>query len=525
MTVHLLDLPPEILVLIFSSLTLPALTTCLATNRRVKSLIDGSALLQYRLAAHAACVEDNPWNTNMTSVHKLATLRRREKYFTELRPSSIRNFEIDDFFVHNYGLSGDILVLTERDSKVLKWVSLAAHEPILQQLEFPGYIQELLLAIPEEDLLAILLTSNPVPETNQNGASVGDIQLHFYEMSTQSAHRMAHDPVIHVSLSGEGVAGFDVDICGSKIALLVHYLLSNGSSSHLLIYDWKQGCLLMDMGGDHSTMVFLSPEVALLPQKDTGTLELWPISENVTAGSIIVGPHISLKLPCLANPGIYGIVTTESNPKGHVGRIGSQTEPFHSSSTDSIILFQVFILHDNHPETPDLDLVLSRRALLRLLYSSQAQDGKELLWREWGPPIAHWLKRDIFDADAWPPIVCGQRRALADFVHGHIRILDFNPYTQRKVVARPGPGGEKIVAGSSSSVLGKEGSTAEVALYDLSKTIFGEPVSSELSFVVADSPKGTKIYNGVLLDEKWIVGIQDTMEANGTVSFDIWHLD
>ncbi|KAJ7771485.1 hypothetical protein B0H16DRAFT_1881115 [Mycena metata] len=276
--IHFIDFPTEILVIIFSSLDLAALTSCLATNRRLKSIIDVSTLLQYRLAAQAACVEDNPWNTE-TDAAKLGALQRRQVGFPKfgshfnfdyqatncevrakicsvcLRETTI---ELDDLGFSNYVFSGNILAVWVFDkSDGLRFFSLRTSVPVFERLEVSGYIQGLGLAIPEEDLLVIVSSSEPL--MGRISFEVA-IKLHLYEASTQSAHKMACKPVIHLPVpSTEYHPLFTLDICGPKVVVLVDY--SGYDKTHLnrlLVYDWKLGRLLATFD-DYSIATFLSP--------------------------------------------------------------------------------------------------------------------------------------------------------------------------------------------------------------------------------------------------------------------------
>ncbi|KAJ7042099.1 hypothetical protein C8F04DRAFT_1078289 [Mycena alexandri] len=287
MAIHLLDLPPELLILILYHLDLPTLVYCLAVNRCLKSIIDGSTLIQYRLAAQAACVEDNPWSTDIGFAQKLLALQQRQKSFTDLVPTSICSVDFDDIELYNpcvYTLSGSFFALAEFDAKAMGWISLAATEPVLQRLEFPGYIQDLKLAIPEEDLLVVVLSSEPLD--HQPVAFDVAFELRFYQMSTQSAHPMAREPVIHVPMSGARCPdALQCDICGPKCALVVTYV-DDETWSRVLVYDWKLGCLLKSFNNS-SNFFFLSPEVILSTRMYTDTFEMWTVSEDDAAGPII----------------------------------------------------------------------------------------------------------------------------------------------------------------------------------------------------------------------------------------------
>ncbi|KAJ7042108.1 hypothetical protein C8F04DRAFT_116810 [Mycena alexandri] len=186
--------------------------------------------------------------------------------------------------LHTHRLSGGILVATELHSAVVEWTSLATDGLVLQQLELHGlrYIQDLVSVIPEEDLLAILLTfaivfsseshisicrSKPL---DHNVISVGTVKLCFYEMSTQSAHRIAREPVIQVSIPGEGIVNFELDICGSKIALLT-------SATRVFSYTIGRTVAFLWTFVANIQPSHLSPDVLLLPvvQGFAGTFGLW----------------------------------------------------------------------------------------------------------------------------------------------------------------------------------------------------------------------------------------------------------
>ncbi|KAJ7771499.1 hypothetical protein B0H16DRAFT_1881126 [Mycena metata] len=505
--IHLLDLPPEILILVLSHLDLPTLTSCLATNRRVKSIIDGSTLLQYRLAAQAACVEDNPWNET-NSAQKLFALQKRQSYYTKPVPSAIRTMDLDHFNFDVYALSGGIFAGAEVYSGFLAWCSLETDVCVFQRLEFHGYIQDLALAVPEENLLAIVLTSESLL---QSGGSAGAVKLRFYEMSTQAAHRMARQAVIEISMTDHLISDCAIDICDSKIALSVHCVYGK---TRLLIYDWRDGSLLLDLSREYSTATFLSPDVISLAQRLTGTLELWNIHDQQSVpDGIVACPRIFLQLPQLAKSGSYTIHAVESNRKGQ-GSLASQ-EPFHSSFTDSILVFLVWVVFNDGTDV-QMFLILPRRALLQLLPPAEEYQ-KELPWREWGPPIATWLHKNA--GDTWPPITCGQRCAFAYPGPGRMRLLDFNPYTHRKVART-----QRDAAGKEPRICSVSGEVFKM-VPGISLGIFDEEVSSHMGCVVADFEFPTENgYNGVLLDENWIVGVKES-DLDGKVSFDVWHLE
>ncbi|KAJ7885387.1 hypothetical protein B0H13DRAFT_1628349, partial [Mycena leptocephala] len=401
-------LSAEILILILYSLDLPSLMSCIATNRRVKSLIDSSALLQYRLATQAACVEDNPWNTETNSVQRLTALRKRQTAFAELLPSFIRTIQMDDFpILATYALSGGMFFMAEAEKKALRWTSLASVEqqtPVWERLEIDEYILEFTLAIPEEDLLVVLSSTAP-PQFHL--ATDAIIKLHFYEISTRSAHRRAQESVVLVPITypipSTMSPDFEVDICGSRVAVLMAYpgnLVYNpitelivAQPNHLFIYDWRLGHV---------------------------------------PGRIVAGPEISLKLPLLKSSCDYHVTRVEYNPKGNT--VATSQQPFHSSFVDSVVVLQVMHidLAESEVQINDMFLIIPRHALLQQITSTENRP-KERLWADWGPPISRWFPGTMFSND-WPTIVCGQRCVFLTRAPSSIVLVDFNPYTRERAL-------------------------------------------------------------------------------------------
>ncbi|KAJ6546845.1 hypothetical protein B0H19DRAFT_1162738 [Mycena capillaripes] len=494
MSCQLLDLPPEILISILCSLDLRTLISCIATNRHVKSIVDSSILLQYRLVTLAACVEDNPCNAGLNSAQKLVALRKRQTAFAELLPSSICTIQMDNFPIRtSYMLSGGIVAMIESDRKALRWVSLASIEetPIWERLEFDEYILEFGIAVPE--LIVIVSCTIPPPLFQ-------DLKLHFFEMSMKSPHRKAEEPVINLPISPAAFPNFEVEICGPKVAILMWYdenswLIPNPGAeippNRLLVYDWKHGQLQMDLSRNYSAAVFISTDVILLARG--GSLELWsiPAVPEHTAAS----PEISLQLPELPPSseyyirGVYNSMSTD---------VCASQQPFHSSFADSVVMLDVVT---RHRPLRDMFLIIPRRGLL--LQIQLAHDGtrrKECLWADWGPPVSRWLDADIF-LYQWSTIMCGQRCVFLR-PDTSLLLFDFNPYTWRKSILEQaeakGGGGEptnrRFVSGPSS----KADSFSDLESF--------EQVDSQLGYVATESRE--KSYcQGVMMDEEWIVGL------------------
>ncbi|KAF7353776.1 F-box domain-containing protein [Mycena venus] len=516
MSIHFLNLPSEILVLILCSLDLPSLVACIATNRRVKSLIEGSALLQYRLAAQATCVEDNPFaNTNMTSADRLFALQKRQTAFAELRPSSIRTIHMVDCPISTsaldiYSCSGGIFAMTESTNQSLRWISLACvgqQAPVWEHLELDEYILEFTLAVPAADLLVVLTSTAPLVNPIPSNAF---LKLRFYELSTGRTHREAQEPVIILPLFMIARPDFEVDICGPRVSVVMEYLEDNVEQpNRLLIYDWKKGQLQMDLADDYAAALFLSTDIILAVRK-TGVFDLWAIPD-VPEG--ITGPEISLYLPQLPENHEYFMARVEYNPKGSHPTASHQ--PFHSSLVDSLVLLNILRVSEPPSDSQNMFLIIPRRALLQQLPSAENR-GEERMWADWGPSITRWLSADIF-TEEWPATTCGQRCAFI-MQDRSLLLLDFNPYTWKKTLLEQG----KQIDRSAIPVMGRLG-LGPSELYGVDELeFFGEQARSQLGFV--GKKTGVTTWDGAVMDEEWIVGIKDTREWDGKFSLEVWHL-
>ncbi|KAF7353792.1 hypothetical protein MVEN_01064700 [Mycena venus] len=495
MSIHFLDLPSEILVLILCSLDLPSLIACIATNRRVKSIIDGSTLLQYRMATQTACVEDNPCgDTTMTSAQRLVALQKRQRAFAELLPSSIHTIPVDnasDILSTFYMLSGGIFAFRDSSMKVLRWISLSSNEqqaPVWKRLELDEYILVFQLAVPEEDLLVVVSSTVPL---DANTASNAIIKLRLYEMSTQSAHRSAQEPVINVPIAWVDWLYVDLDVCGPKIALLVHH--------RLFVYDWKLGRLQMDLNNDYSAATFLSAEVLLLTRSITGSLELWDLEDAA-------GPKVVLKLPHMDEGCEYHVSRVESNPKG--SHTSPSRLPSYASFIDSLVVLQVLLIN-RREDSQNMFLIIPRRALLQQVPSIE-NCGQERSWVEWGPPVSRWL-HDMYNTCDWPTIICGQRCAFLMF-DGTILLLDFNPYAYKRFLLE-----QAEVKEDGRPTTGRIVLIPPLALdVPNEMELFG--VHSQLGYV-GRKTSNVDAYDGVMMDEEWIVAVKDTTDSDGEIIF------
>ncbi|KAJ7272863.1 hypothetical protein C8J57DRAFT_1063354 [Mycena rebaudengoi] len=497
------ELPPELIIHIFHYLDLPALISCLATNRQIKSTIEGSTSLQYLLLTQEACVEDNPRDTGHYVSQRLAILCERQAAFNEfdMDPASAHTLSMHDFPVRqSYALSGGFFFMVELDRRVVKYISLAAaHQPNppWKRLQLAEHILEMAGAVPEDDLL-IVVTFTAVLQSGLSGLpSDALIELQLFEVSTASYHPQAKEPRIDIGIPSSELrfAEFELDIAGDKLVLFITHSATyvDPTLDRVLVYDWKRGVLQMTLQSPFETYlaaVFVSSDVLLLAGIQTGVLELWKIPD--TPENVASAPLVSLGLPRLLVGGEYLINKIEYTPKGTAM---SSMRPFSSTAADSIIMLHIVVINEWADAEHDLHFVVPRKGLLAQIPVTPST-GLVRLWTEWGPPISRWMK--VPDTK-WPTIISGQRMMFVEHVANERRriiLVDFNPYAYRRALLQLQEGIDPPTRRVVSD-----------AIDQFPGTYFSEPVDSHLGYLQYTS-QGDYTHNGVLMDEEWIVGIR-----------------
>lgn len=231
------------------------------------------------------------------------------------------------------------------------------------------------------------------------------------------------------------------------------------------------------MENAYASLVFVSPEILIVPNVVYGQYEVWKIPKETD-----IVPHqiLGLRFPALSKG--YFILNLscrgEPNPFLHDIR-HAPPRPFHTSVDNAIIITIIHLASFPGLFGSTFTLVIHRRALLdavtnltslhKLLppdvrrqcndaqvsdltgdmpYSSssavtadaQAPDSAPAVgarygwysfpWSAWGPPISRWFDDDQ-SLTRWITTSAGQRWAAlkpVDREHYRISIIDFNPY-------------------------------------------------------------------------------------------------
>ena len=118
-------------------------------------------------------------------------------------------------------------------------------------------------------------------------------------------------------------------------------------------------------------------------------------------------------------------------------------------------------------------------------------------WSSWGPPVTRWFPAD--NATRWITTTAGQRSVLLNSTRRQYVVLDFNPENLRRAENELGSPplniNHRIYCYRNSEALRTEG-------------VFKDSVVSKLPFVVYVSDRMDDSWDGALMDEERILGVQ-----------------
>lgn len=169
MAIHLLDLPPEILIQILSEIpSTDLLHSTQLTSRYLHHTIRNSLQLQYLIEAKFAAVEDNP-NSIFVLAERLDTLRRHEHAWRNFIVGNQKSIAIGNRQLGLYDFSAGIYVLGEEGggsveypTTALKYIALSPHASFSQagpqwaKISVDHNIMDFGLAVMEHDLIALV---------------------------------------------------------------------------------------------------------------------------------------------------------------------------------------------------------------------------------------------------------------------------------------------------------------------------------------------------------------------------------
>lgn len=156
----LCDLPPEIIIQIFSKLSPNDLSSCKTTNKYLYNIVEESPVLQYCAALILARAEDNPCSDQLV-VDKLQALKSAEKAWSLVQPQFTTTVPVTHQQSGVYDLTGGVYLLSNSTRTALHYIKLPTKEEDVVQwkrMEFTKTIIDIGLCLFEHDLIVVVTT-------------------------------------------------------------------------------------------------------------------------------------------------------------------------------------------------------------------------------------------------------------------------------------------------------------------------------------------------------------------------------
>jgi hypothetical protein len=215
---------------------------------------------------------------------------------------------------------------------------------------------------------------------------------------------------------------------------------------------------------------------------------------------------------------VYQKAPDEEEDSDATGTLPNNLRPFHSSPSEAIVLFNIYILRGL---MSTFSLIVHRKSFLAHLpplddpsspSSTETTHGEPrtgddrrvvtpIPWANWGPPVSRWLRTERVPT-RWITTSTGQRYVQIDNGAWNqpapIVIYDFNPlHSCRRANSR-----RERLCGRGE----EDGEDGDLGWYGGDLGPFDEEVYSELPYGLVASERLFN-YDSVLMDEERIIGM------------------
>ncbi|KDR70836.1 hypothetical protein GALMADRAFT_254444 [Galerina marginata CBS 339.88] len=402
-----LSLPPELLTQILLHLTShPAtLRACKLTCKHLHTVIHTSLSLVYHAVLHATQQNDNPASPMPVS-EKIRWLEESSRRWAALdldqdpglavgggggvggtpdgpvetkRIKELKLGHVPNGIV--YGLTGGIYLLGDAEHTALYWIMLPGKAELLDDKQ-PSWnkidlealrhhpdsdgrerrIVNTGLCIYEHDLVAIItVTPHQITPTTQI-----DVDIMLLQFSTGLPHPLLVPGQTFLKRVCTAPTEWDrpasrIEIVGDHLVLVLYFPNADAQltlappDDQVYIWDWKTGVLKLSFTAPVRTyagLVFLTPQLIVLPNMRTNALDVLRIPQEPTFGQSASEPIVSLGLPPLAEGRELGGVScrAEPNPVGYdhpdinTNTETTPTRPFRPRAENALCIFSLRVI-------------------------------------------------------------------------------------------------------------------------------------------------------------------------------------
>ncbi|KAG2144403.1 uncharacterized protein EDB93DRAFT_1207852 [Suillus bovinus] len=495
-------LPSELLVEILRHVDGRSILRCSSVCRKLNSVIDSSAELQYRIELALDCMVDGPQSTVTISerLEQLRTLRRAWTLFEwkkEVRvpmPGSCHAYELVGGIFAKTSPSGGPANQFGSQKFISSWLPSSSgpgHTLVRKDI---GISTRDFAIDPSQDLIALVQSD----DNFVNDSSYTEV--HIRTISSNVKHPEATFPILRTLTPFTMTSAF-IQIVDDVIGMMFWMEIE---SPRITIWNWKKGQILVDRDGDElpnhiSDFSFISNRAYMITRgKDGGSIQIFTFGENQQE----IAHVATLLLPPLKSLTHLVHCTIHTGP--FVARCLPNT-PFWTNQEERMyVLSMNYIQVDpNVPSArPKFFLFFKNSTPLRYIrkYHEQRETSSlEVPWEEWGPHESRMLHYQA--PYQWLRYVHGYR-VVFPLLSGSMQVLDFNVRKTKRHVFPLQPD-------SKASI--------EVIDYPttiLSDCLFPDPVETNLPYRVCqrDELEG---FSGVMIDEQRLIGLKSPSFADG----------
>ncbi|KLO12644.1 hypothetical protein SCHPADRAFT_941019 [Schizopora paradoxa] len=566
------NLPVEVIVRIFFSLDAYDLLAVSSLNKSCNNLFKNLLELEYELMAAGV----TKGASSMNKDERLRALRCREERWRTLDMTHRVSVKVPHHCSTLYDISSGFYVLggvqgpsifdfIDKKTKFLRFADLSRYKDSNKnngsdnegtthpggerdttddwgeiKAEENATIVDFGLCIDEHDLIGLIeLTRGPAQR----------MALTIRQFSTGAYHPAARKPTIDLgpTQSTWGNLSIMMEIVGCHLLLLLSWS-SSSSRERLLLINWCSGEIIVEEDSPQGVwegFVFLTPQIFVMTNMERRCLDAMHIPHNIAspatetteasqsprtsfarlASFLLPVPVFELvydNIACRADPNPFG---TQSDGTYAPGTERSCRALFSSDAEKAIIIFRMTLTARIGFGRIPINFVVHRSSLLHRVRKahpwceSNLLAPKELLetvtipWDDWGPPSTRWVFNDNFHTP-WITTTTGQREVFMRGDPNHIVVRDYNPVAVRRAKWEMKNGvfddmnGRRVLVTDSRPLMSWE-------------RVFTSNGSNGLPYIEVES-KETFNYNGVLMDENHLLGLNRSNIASGVASFDIF---
>ncbi|KAF8190081.1 hypothetical protein BJ912DRAFT_878606, partial [Pholiota molesta] len=419
-----LSIPQELRIQILSHLDAVSLARCAMTCKSIYATLENSSLLTYTIQLHFDGLKDV--GTSSTHSELLKSLLRRRQAWFSLDCTTHTTCSMQHI-CRAYEFVGGVLASSDRHHLEIAWLPMASNpEGHTLQRCLAGISVRDFTMDPTQDMIALLEEDGSPPSLTDARAC----RIHIRTISTDRAHPLAHQDVLHFSIFPDPERSAANDIwnvyleIAKNILVVVLHLDATWHAMRVLVWDWITSDLIVDSSIAFDSLlphprfefaILDSTSCFVTSASDSGSIRLYKLVHLINAPAI----HLAtLHFPPIARgTGVIRVCTyagpMEAQPL-------SQT-PFMVNDEDRLHVLTVVYGHPNITSSK-MNIFVHQRVFTKYI-SPQISSPEDYLpldipWEQWGPPNTKIIYPARTEIDNWSRYIHGQRVVFPKHVNG-----------------------------------------------------------------------------------------------------------